>query len=258
VSVSGTVISLRIPGRTPFTLEALRDAGTVNDVGFTLLRTLIDERLNFLVTGGTGSGKTTILAALLGAVGERERLVIVEDSAELDPAHPHVVRMQSRLANAEGAGALGLRDLVRQALRMRPDRIVVGEVRGPEVVDLLMAINTGHDGCCGTVHANSADDVPARLEALGLTAGLDARAVHALMGAGLDALVHVERNAQGARQVASISGLVRDTDGTVRTVPFAGLERGSLQLVYRGGGTSSLRSELRRAAEGTPLRREAA
>ena len=126
----------------------------------------MQSRLAFLVSGGTGSGKTTLLAALLGLVPHHERIVIVEDSRELAPDHPHVVRLEGRPANAERAGAITLTDLVRQSLRMRPDRLVVGEVRGGEICDLLTAMNTGHEGGCGTVHANSAADVPARLEAL--------------------------------------------------------------------------------------------
>ena len=126
----------------------------------------------FLVSGGTGSGKTTLLSSLLSLVDSAERIVLVEDAAELRPEHPHVVGLEGRPANLEGAGAVEMRTLVRQALRMRPDRLVVGEVRGGEVVDLLAALNTGHDGGCGTLHANSAADVPARVEALALAAGL--------------------------------------------------------------------------------------
>ena len=192
LAVDGTVISLRIPARRGFDLAALQAAGSVDGHGATWLGAVVAARLTFLISGGTGSGKTTVLGALLGAVPRAERMVIVEDSTELDPAHPHCVRLQARTANIEGAGAMSLRDLLRQALRMRPDRIVVGEVRGPEVLDLLTAFNTGHEGCCGTVHANRARDVPARLEALGLTAGIPRAAVHALIGAGLDAIVHLQ------------------------------------------------------------------
>ncbi|CAM5447347.1 hypothetical protein SALBM311S_11059 [Streptomyces alboniger] len=124
--------------------------------GDRVLRALIDARLSFLISGGTGSGKTTLLSALLGLVGPDERIVLAEDSAELRPEHPHVVRLESRPANQEGAGLVTLQDLVRQALRMWLDRLVVGEVRGPEVVHLLAALNTGHEGGCGTVHANAA------------------------------------------------------------------------------------------------------
>jgi pilus assembly protein CpaF len=217
--VGGTLISLRIPHRSAFSLDDLVARGTIDDAGADVLRAMIAARLAFLVSGGTGSGKTTVLSSLLGLMPPHQRLVIVEDSTELDPDHPHVVRMQARTANVEGAGVVSLRDLVRQALRMRPDRLVLGEVRGAEVVDLLAAMNTGHEGGAGTVHANSAADVPARLEALGLTAGLDRLAVHALMGAGIDAVLHLGRDDLGRRVLQGIHVLERGTAGLVRTVP---------------------------------------
>jgi pilus assembly protein CpaF len=158
---------------------------------------------------------------------------MIEDSAELMPNHPHAVRLQSRVANVEGAGLITMRELVRQALRMRPDRIVVGEVRGAEVVELLTALNTGHEGGCGTVHANSAADVPARLEALGLTAGLDRLAVHALVAAGLDAVVHLQRDSNGKRVVEGIYVLTRGADQLVRAVPA--LRRHGDQLLPEPG-----------------------
>src|SRR5215203_4169365 len=139
-------------------------------------------------------GKTTLLAALLALVPPKERIVIVEDSRELAPHHPHVVRIEGRPANTELAGAITLTDLVRQSLRMRPDRLVVGEVRGREICDLLTALNTGHEGGCGTVHANSAADVPARLEALAALGGMDRSSLHAQLAAALDAVVHVSRD----------------------------------------------------------------
>ena len=160
------------------------------------LQAIVEARLAFLVSGGTGSGKTTLLSTLLSLVAPDERLVLVEDSGELRPDHDHVVRLEARPPNVEGAGEVTLRDLVRQALRMRPDRLVVGEVRGAEVADLLSALNTGHEGGCGTVHANSAADVPARLEALGLAAGLRRDALHSQLAAGLDAVIHLERDAR--------------------------------------------------------------
>ncbi|CAM5674721.1 hypothetical protein SALBM311S_00132 [Streptomyces alboniger] len=161
VAVGCACLSLRVVRPRAFTLDELVAAGTVPPGGDRVLRALIDARLSFLISGGTGSGKTTLLSALLGLVGPDERIVLAEDSAELRPEHPHVVRLESRPANQEGAGLVTLQDLVRQALRMRPDRLVVGEVRGPEVVHLLAALNTGHEGGCGTVHANAAADVPA-------------------------------------------------------------------------------------------------
>lgn len=184
-----------------------------------LLRRIVERRLAMLISGGTGSGKTTVLSALLGEVPPTERIVIVEDSTELSPRHPHAVRLQSRLPNVEGAGQVTSRDLVRQALRMRPDRLIVGEVRGAEIVDLLAAMNTGHDGGAGTIHANSPADVPARLEALGLLAGIDRPAVHALLHAGVHVLIHVGRTARGDRVVESLHVLNRVPDGLVATVP---------------------------------------
>ncbi|MEP7089980.1 MAG: TadA family conjugal transfer-associated ATPase, partial [Nocardioidaceae bacterium] len=155
LSRPGSVISLRVPRARVFTLEELLDRGTVNADGAVLLGRLVSSRMAFLVSGGTGSGKTTLLSALLSLVDPRQRLVIVEDASELRPDHPHVVALEARPANVEGAGEVTMRVLVRQALRMRPDRLVVGEVRGAEVTDLLAAMNTGHEGGCGTVHANS-------------------------------------------------------------------------------------------------------
>lgn len=205
LAVSGTCVSLRVPSRRAFTLDDLVRAGSVPEEVEPWIRAVVAARLSLLVTGGTGTGKTTWLSMLLGLVDARERIVIVEDSAELRPMHPHVVRLEARPANLEGAGAVTLRDLVRQSLRMRPDRVVVGEVRGAEVVDLLAALNTGHEGGCATVHANSAGDVPARIEALALAAGLGRDAVHAQLAAGLDVVLHLVRDRSGARRWSSLS-----------------------------------------------------
>lgn len=154
-AVGGTCISLRVLRQAQTTLPQLVANGTVpEDIG-QLLIAMMKKRVSFLVIGGTGSGKTTLLSALLGTVSERERIVVIEDTAELSPHHPHCVSIVSRRANAEGSGEITMAQLLRQALRMRPDRIVVGEIRGPEVVDLLAALNTGHDGGAGTLHANS-------------------------------------------------------------------------------------------------------
>ena len=219
IAIDGTVISLRVPRRQAFSLADLVRMGSIDEFGAAWLRALVDARLSFIVSGGTGTGKTTVLSSLLGLVPQDERIVMVEDSAELMPGHPHAVRLQSRLANVEGVGAITMRELVRQSLRMRPDRIVIGEVRGPEIVELLSALNTGHEGGCGTIHANSAADVPARIEALGLTAGLDRSAVHALLGAGLDAVIHLQRERSGQRLVAGIHTLHRDDLGMVSARP---------------------------------------
>jgi pilus assembly protein CpaF len=219
VSRPGTLISLRVPRARVFTLEELVAAGTVSRAGAELLRALVTSRAAFLVSGGTGSGKTTLLSSLLSLVDPSERVVLVEDASELRPDHPHVVGLEARTANVEGAGAIELRTLVRQALRMRPDRLVVGEVRGGEVVDLLAALNTGHDGGCGTLHANSAGDVPARVEALALAAGLDRLAVHSQLASGVAAVVHLRRGRDGVRRLAEVAVPVRDADGWVALVP---------------------------------------
>jgi len=220
LSSDGTAISIRIPRASGFTLAELRDSGSATPVMSELLAGLMDARLSFVISGGTGAGKTTVLGALLSCIGHRERLVLVEDSAELTPHCAHLVRLQARTANVEGAGVITMRDLVRQSLRMRPDRLCVGEVRGAEVVELLTALNTGHEGGCGTLHANSAGDVPARLEALALMAGLDRVAVHSLICAGLDCVIHVERLPGGQRFVQGIYALERGDDAlaTVREI----------------------------------------
>ena len=215
----GTLISLRVPARTAFSLGQLVECGTLSNEAAQLMRALVDSRAAFLVTGGTGSGKTTLLAALLGLVAAHERMVIVEDATELRPEHPHVVGLEGRPTNAEGAGAIELRDLVRQALRMRPDRLIVGEVRGAEVVDLLAALNTGHDGGCGTLHANSAVDVPARIEALGISAGLPRLAVHSQLGSAIRIIIHVRRGRDQLRRLEEIAVLRSDGNGLVRAVP---------------------------------------
>jgi len=195
-----------------------------------------------LVTGGTGTGKTTWLSTLLGLCDPRERLVVVEDSAELLPDHPHVVRLEARPANIEGSGQITMRDLVRQSLRMRPDRIVVGEVRGVEIVDLLAALNTGHEGGCATVHANAAVDVPARLEALALAAGLDRAAVHAQIAAGLDVVLHLVRDRDGRRRWSSLSVAER-VDGFTELVDALSWPEAS-QRVVRGPGLDRLAARL--------------
>jgi len=220
VAGPGTCLSLRVPARRSFSLADFVVSGSLTSRGAALLTRMVQARLAFLVSGGTGSGKTTLLAALLAAVPQQERIVVVEDSRELAPDHPHVVALEARPANAEGVGAISLTDLVRQSLRMRPDRLVVGEVRGAEVVDLLMAMNTGHEGGCGTVHANSAEDVPARLEALGALGGLDRPALHAQLASALHAVVHISRDAQGLRRVAEVHVVERDEgSGLTRTRP---------------------------------------
>jgi len=212
----GTHLSLRVPHRHAMTLEELVDRGALPPAWAPYISEVVSRRLAFLVTGGTGAGKTTVLAALLGRVPPAERIVVVEDCAELAVDHPHVVRLEARPPNVEGRGAVPLTDLVRQALRMRPDRLVVGEVRGAEVRELLTALNTGHEGGCGTLHANSAREVPARLEALGALAGLSREAVHAQAAGAVSLVLHLRRVA-GLRRVAEIAVVERPGDHVVVT-----------------------------------------
>lgn len=203
IATDGAHISLRVPRRAAMSLDDLEGHAFLTASQAAEVRALIAARRSVLVSGGTGTGKTTLLAAMLAEVPSTERLVVVEDVSELHPLHQHTVRLQARHRNVEGAGEITMADLVRQAMRMRPDRIVVGEVRGPEVIDLFRAFNTGHDGGCATVHANSAHDVMARLEALGALAGLPAEAVRSQALAAIDAVIHLER-VDGRRRVREI------------------------------------------------------
>lgn len=225
VAAGGTCLSLRVLRPATQDLAALTATGAIAPEAAALLSDIITARLAFLVSGGTGAGKTTLLAAMLGAVSPDERIVCVEDAAELAPAHPHLVKLVARCANVEGVGEVAVRQLVRQALRMRPDRIVVGEVRGAEVVDLLAALNTGHDGGAGTVHANNPAEVPARLEALGALGGLDRGALHSQLAAAVQVLVHVARDRAGRRRLSEIA-VLQPTDGRVGVVTVWHADRG--------------------------------
>ncbi len=215
----GTCISLRVPAAVTLSLVELRQAGSLTEAGLELCRRVIALKVLFLISGGTGTGKTTLLAALLAEVPHRERIVVVEDARELNPRHPHCVRMEGRPANNEGVGAITLTVLVRQALRMRPDRVVLGEVRGGELTDLLAALNTGHEGGCGTVHANSVADVPARLEALAALGGLSREACHAQLAAALRLVLHLRRGGDGRRWLAEVGAFQRGPDGMVDILP---------------------------------------
>jgi pilus assembly protein CpaF len=215
VAVDGTCLSLRVLRPASHDLTELARRGTFDARTEALLRAVLSARLALLVSGGTGTGKTTILSALLGAVHAGERIVCVEDVAELRPGHPHVVRLVSRPPNIEGAGGVALRDLVREALRMRPDRLVVGEVRGAEICDLLAALNTGHDGGAGTVHANSAREVPTRLEALAGLGGLSPAALHSQLAAAVQVVLQMRRLRSGARVLDTVGVISRDSDRVV-------------------------------------------
>ncbi|AGF71354.1 TadA family conjugal transfer-associated ATPase [Corynebacterium halotolerans] len=214
---AGTCLSLRMLRQATTTLDQLVGRGTLGEDTADLLRAVVEQRQAFLVVGGTGSGKTTMLAALLAEVGHDERIICIEDTAELHPPHPHVLNLVSRSHNIEGRGEITMSDLLRQALRMRPDRIVVGEIRGPEVVDLLAALNTGHDGGAGTIHANSLAEVPARMEALAALGGLDRTALHSQLAAAVDVVIAMRRETDGRRRVHQI-GVLGGNPVTARVV----------------------------------------
>jgi pilus assembly protein CpaF len=218
VSGGGALVSVRLPAEARPSLADLDAAGFFGPDGVGRIRDLVARRANLLVTGAGGSGKTTFLAALLGSAPPSERIVVLEDVAELRIAHPHVVALEARQANLEGAGGLGLDRLVREALRMRPDRLVVGECRGAELRELLAALNTGHDGGAGTLHANSLADVPARLEALGALAGMTPDAVARQAVSALDVVLHLERTA-GGRRLAAVGEPALDAHGRLTVRP---------------------------------------
>ncbi len=208
LAAEGTLISMRAHRPVSFTLAELAEGGMFDRFALRLLLALVAHRANVIVSGATGSGKTTLLAAVLGEVPSDERILVIEESAELRPSHPHVVHLQVRRANVQGAGEVALSELVRAAMRMRPDRIVLGECRGAEVREVLTALNTGHEGGWATIHANSAADVPARLTALGALAGMSEDVVAAQAASALDAVVHIERR-DGVRVLTQVAVLER-------------------------------------------------
>ena len=231
LAVRGPALTIRKFVRTRLDLAELTSRGALSAPMAQFLAAAIRARRNIVVSGGTGSGKTTLLNALAGEIPERERVVTVEDAAELALHHHHVVALESRPANLEGGGAIGIRELVRNALRMRPNRIIVGECRGGEALDMLQAMNTGHEGSLTTAHANSPRDLLARLEIMALMSGLDLPlpAVRAQVAGAVDLIVHQVRLAGGARRVASI-------------VEVLGVDAGIVQLqelfrLYRGAGS---------------------
>jgi pilus assembly protein CpaF len=224
LAIDGPALSIRRFGASRPGPEELVALGTLTAAQARALEQAVAGRRSILISGGTGSGKTTLLNALSSFIAAGERVVTIEDAAELRLQQPHVVRLESRPASVEGRGEVTVRDLLRNALRMRPDRIVIGEVRGPEALDLLTALNTGHDGALSTVHANSPGDALARLETLALMAGLGLPhgAIAEQVQRGIDLVVHVERRSDGARRVAEVAEVVRVAGATaVRTLDLS-------------------------------------
>jgi pilus assembly protein CpaF len=207
LSIDGPALSIRRFGVRRPGPDELVELGTLNQEQREALEEAVAARRSILISGGTGSGKTTLLNAVSSYIASGERVVTIEDAAELRLQQPHVVRLESRPASVEGRGEVTIRDLLRNALRMRPDRIVIGEVRGAEALDLLTALNTGHDGALSTVHANSCRDAIARIETLALMAGvgLPHEAIAEQARRGLDLVVQIERPADGARRVVEIA-----------------------------------------------------
>jgi pilus assembly protein CpaF len=216
LAIDGPAVSIRRFGARRPSPADLVDLGTLTPAQRDLLEEAVASGRSVLVSGGTGSGKTTLLNALSSFIGAGERVVTIEDAAELRLQQPHVVRLESRPASVEGRGEVTVRDLLRNALRMRPDRIVIGEVRGPEALDLLTALNTGHDGALSTVHANSPADALSRLETLALMAGLGLphEAIAEQVQRGIDLVVHLERQQDGGRRVSAIAEVVRVAGAT--------------------------------------------
>ncbi|MCS4484736.1 ATPase, T2SS/T4P/T4SS family [Gleimia sp. 6138-11-ORH1] len=206
------LISLRTKRSLSFSLEQLHFQGSLPNPAYKLVKQLIEARASTLISGATGSGKTTLLAAILSEICPQQRIIVIEEVPELNPNHPHVVTLLAKQANVQGQGEVTLSQLVQTSLRMRPDRIVLGECRGAEIRDLLAALNTGHQGSWGTIHANSALDVPARLEALGTLANLSSASIAAQTVAGLDAFIHVNR-VKNLRQVTQIALPTRTQQG---------------------------------------------
>lgn len=206
LAIDGPVLSIRRFRKDALRMDDLVRFGSLNSTLIELLRSIVLGRLNVMISGGTGSGKTTLLNAMSAFIPERERIITIEDSAELQLQQPHVVRLETRQVNVEGRGQITQRDLVRNSLRMRPDRIVVGEVRGAEALDMLQAMNTGHDGSLTTIHANSSRDALSRVETMVAMTGIQfpITALRTQIASAIDVLIHMERQEDGCRRITSV------------------------------------------------------
>ena len=210
IALTGPTVTIRKFSRDPITAKNLLQFGSINGAMIAFLEACVKGKLNILVSGGTGSGKTTFLNVLSGFIPENERIITIEDAAELQLKQKHVITLESRPANVEGSGVINIRDLVRNSLRMRPDRIIVGEVRSGEALDMLQAMNTGHDGSISTGHANSPRELISRLETMVLMAGMElpVKAIREQITSALDLIVHQERMRDGSRKIVSITEVV--------------------------------------------------
>jgi len=217
LTLDGPVLTIRRFAQDPFTAPQLAELGTLSEQTVDLLRLCIEGRLNIVISGGTGTGKTTLLNALSAFIPDEQRIITIEDAAELQLHQKHTIRLESRPPNVEGRGEVTIRDLVRNALRMRPDRIIVGESRGGEALDMLQAMNTGHEGSLSTVHANSPRDALARLETMVLMAGIEIpdKAVREQAASALQLIVHLTRLPDGSRRVTQISEVVGMEGNTI-------------------------------------------
>ncbi|UTI65895.1 CpaF family protein [Paraconexibacter antarcticus] len=241
VSLSGPLMTIRKFGRDRLTMSDMVRLGTLTDEAVEFLDACLHAKLNVLISGGTGSGKTTMLNALSASIPDSERIVTIEDAAELKLDQAHVLRLEARPPNIEGEGEIRIRDLVRNSLRMRPDRIIVGEVRGAEALDMLQAMNTGHDGSLCTVHANSTRDALARIETMVLMAGFDlpVKAIRQQVASALDLIVHLDRLPDGARRVMAVTEVLR-MEGDIVT-----LQDLFTYDVHAGGATIASKGGLR-------------
>lgn len=260
LSLSGPVLTIRRFPRA-FSMEELREMGSVDDPVLWLLEAMVRVRCNIIIAGGTGTGKTTFLNSLSSFIGERERIVTIEDSAELQLQQPHVIRLESRPPNVEGKGEVSIRELVRNSLRMRPDRIIVGEVRGGETLDMLQAMNTGHEGSLCTVHANSVSDAILRLETLASMSDLDIafEALRDQITGAVDVMIHLRRYPDGSRRVGQVAvkrspernAFALDPVSTFQTEPL-GVDLTVTGRFVHGGLPSWLRERFRLAGIDVP------
>lgn len=254
IATQGPLISIRVKKTQGLDLSGVLE----NTASWwrPLLEEIMRRELNFLITGGTGSGKTTLLQAMLSLAHQGQRIIVVEDSQELQVDHHHVVSMQTRAANVEAAGTIELRDLVIQALRMRPDRLIVGECRGAEIRDFLAAMNTGHQGAAGTLHANNPEAVPARLAALGALAGWNLQATALQASSALDLVIHMSRGPQGRRGPVALGILGTDRDGHMRvdtvidTQRTDAIDSSFMPLLEQKVGANTLKAIVEALADG--------